>query len=213
MLEDSANWLLFCQNSQLTKTVIHFFPSSGGTGAPYQAQCSLTLLRTDSEPKTIAIEGAKVSQPNGVAVEDVFPEICDIPNCLLPIFVEISSGQIRQDLSKSECIVELQSEGRSVMFRPKRITDDGELKYPLITLSKGEVGLISCSALATPVNCSLSDKVDVAGKTSFTLAAYGIREQSLAGLSQGLYLSTEQNGTAHYIVYRNNGRITAVVCV
>ena len=213
MLEDSANWLLFCQNSQLTKTIIHFFPSSGATGAPYQVQCTLTLLRTEVEPLTIAVEGAKISQPNGIAVEDAFPEVRDIPNSLLPIFVEISSGQGRQDLAKSECVVELQSDGRSVMYRPKRITEEGQLKSPFIVLPQGEVSLISCSALATPVNCSLSDKVDVAGKTSFTLAAYGTREQSLAGLSQGLYLSTEQNGTAHYLVYRNGGRITAVVCI
>ena len=73
----SVKWIGFGVSNALSRTVVHFFPSGGGVTAPYPANCMLNLfsLTVDEsigglahklEEKKIVLEGARLSQPDGV---------------------------------------------------------------------------------------------------------------------------------------------------
>ena len=113
----SVKWIGFGVSNALSRTVVHFFPSGGGVTAPYPANCMLNLfsLTVDEsigglahklEEKKIVLEGARLSQPDGVRLDQAFEDLSQGVKGFFGITVELSTGQPKVDLSGSSCIIE-----------------------------------------------------------------------------------------------------------
>jgi hypothetical protein len=90
----------------MTKTLVHFYPATSGVSAPYNVICRVALFGKGFDRKTVALDGARLSQPDGVRLEDLFPGLGDTVNGVFGIEVEISTNQPRVDLGCSWCVVE-----------------------------------------------------------------------------------------------------------
>lgn len=120
----SVRWITFCVSNALTRTMVHFYPSSGNVTAPYPTMCKLSLFGQGQEEKTVTLEGARLSQPDGVRIEEVFPALKSELSGLFGLVVEITTPQPRVDLSGSLCAVEFCSRAHSARFWPKRLRDE-----------------------------------------------------------------------------------------
>ncbi|MCB0317141.1 MAG: hypothetical protein KDD56_00185 [Bdellovibrionales bacterium] len=116
-------WLGFCVSSPVTKTFVHFFPSSGGIGAPYNVTCNLTLFGSDIGKKTVKIDGLKIAQPDGIRIDDVFPHFEKSETNIAGLKIELSTHQPRIDLSTSICLIELVTQNGSTKFKAKNLAD------------------------------------------------------------------------------------------
>ncbi|NLF26070.1 MAG: hypothetical protein GX589_10500 [Deltaproteobacteria bacterium] len=125
MSAQSVKWLAFCASNSITRTVVHFFPSTGVVTAAYAANCTLTLFGEGVEKKTVTLEGARAGHPDGVRLEQVFAELVDGAPGFLGLEVELFASQPRIDISASSCIIELFSRVSSVRFVPRRLPDSG----------------------------------------------------------------------------------------
>lgn len=132
----NVKWLTFGVSNSVARTVVHFFPSGGGVTAPYPSNCALTVFGPLSGQmgagtpagiaRKVVIEGARLSQPDGVRLEQAFSELAEGLNGFFGLSVELSTAQPRIDLSASECVIELRSRGNSVRFWPKMVKDSEE---------------------------------------------------------------------------------------
>ncbi len=119
----SVKWVTFGISNALTRTVVHFFPSEGGVTAPYPASCSLRVFGAGIIEKRVVIEGARLSHPDGVRVEDAFPALKSDGTGIFGLEIEVETLQPRIDISASGCVVELASKGHSARFWPKRLLE------------------------------------------------------------------------------------------
>ncbi len=117
----SVKWVSLGVSNALTRTVVHFFPSEGGVTAPYPATCALRIFGQGLIEKKVVIEGARLSHPDGVRVEDAFPALKSDQIGLIGLEIEVATPQARVDISSSCCVVELASKGHSAKFWPKRL--------------------------------------------------------------------------------------------
>ncbi len=117
----SITWATFCVANSLARTIVHFFPSSGTVTAPYPAVCKFTLFSQGECAKTQSLEGLRLSQPDGVRLEDVFPFLRDGVSGMMGLHITLSTIQPRIDLSPSDCVVEIASRSHSVRFHPKQL--------------------------------------------------------------------------------------------
>lgn len=120
----TIRWIGLGVSNALTKTVVHFFPSAGNVTAPYPCQCKLSVFGPTLGRKSVVLDGARLSQPDGVKLEAAFPALNEGLPSMFGISVELSSQQQRIDLTSSSCIVELTSAGPSVMYVPHEYKDD-----------------------------------------------------------------------------------------
>ncbi|MEZ4753588.1 MAG: hypothetical protein R3A13_04660 [Bdellovibrionota bacterium] len=120
-----ASWLAFCVSSPVTKTFVHFFPSSGGLTAPYNAECTLTLFGSDLGKKTVKIDGLKITQPDGIRIDDAFPHFEKSEVNVAGLRIDLNTKQPRVDLNNSWCVVELVSQAGSTKFRAKNLSQLG----------------------------------------------------------------------------------------
>ena len=104
----TATWLTFGISGAITRTAVHFFPASLGSGAPYPAQCQLTLI-TGGSRKSVQLDGARLGQPDGVWVEDAFPVLREQQGGLFGLEVTITTSQPRVDLGASAIVMEFAS--------------------------------------------------------------------------------------------------------
>ena len=116
----SAKWVSFGISNALTRTVVHFFPSEGGVTAPYPATCALRVFGHGVQEKRVVIEGARLSHPDGVRVEDAFPALKSDQAGIFGLEIEVATIQPRVEMSFSGCVIELASKGHSAKFWPKR---------------------------------------------------------------------------------------------
>ena len=131
-MNKSAAWIGLVMSSAVTKTFVHFYPSAGPVVAPYEVVSTFTLFGEGVETQTIGIEGARLAQPDGVPVQELFSCLREPKAGLLGIKVELSSTSSRGRLDASQCIIELKSRESSVKYRAKRLLlDDSEqnVKY------------------------------------------------------------------------------------
>lgn len=115
-----VNWITFCISGKGTQATVHFFPASPDLAAPYLVRCKLTLFGTGLSEKSVVLDGARLSQPDGVRLGDAFPFLNETQDKFYGLDVEITSLQPRVDLSASSCIIELKSAERALRFRPSR---------------------------------------------------------------------------------------------
>ena len=114
----SVTWISFSLSTAMTKSIVHFFPSAGSITAPYTAQCRLTLFGNGLEQSSVILEGARMSQPDGVRLSDAFPHTNEQTAGLYGLEIELTGSQPRLDLTHSSVVVEFRSKSNSVRFRP-----------------------------------------------------------------------------------------------
>lgn len=136
----NVRWLSFCISNAVTRSVVHFFPSSANVAAPYAAECSLTLFGRDTTRKSVVLEGARFGQPDGVRLDDAFPQLQEGTSGFFGLEFSISSNQPRTDIQTSGCIIELSSRGHSCRFRPLQLIVPEDVQGRAITPEPHEHG-------------------------------------------------------------------------
>lgn len=119
--KQTVRWLGFGVSGSLTRTLAHFFPSSGNVTAPYPAQCKLTVFAETIGMKSVVLDGARFSQPDGVRLDVAFPALEQEKIALSGIIVELVASQPRIDISHSACVIEFCSKGHSSKYRPLKL--------------------------------------------------------------------------------------------
>lgn len=115
----TIKWIAFAVTDNLASTLVHFFPSAGAVTAPYPAQCKLSIFNNEIERRSVVLDGARVSQPDGVRLEDVFTFLRQArTDNLLGLEIELSSNSNRVNLDASKCVVDLAFKGRSSRYIP-----------------------------------------------------------------------------------------------
>ena len=109
------SWLAFCPGEPGLQSLLHLFPASRGTGAPYAAECMIELFGNGQKGEQIVLEGVRMCQPDGLRLNDIFP-ILNQQKGLYGIQVTLKSDHGRADLSASSCIIELQCRPHSVRY-------------------------------------------------------------------------------------------------
>lgn len=124
-------WFGFCVSNAITRTIVHFFPSSGNITAPYPADCKLTVFSSARGPESVTIEGCRLSHPDGVRLVDAFPWLKDDSSHMLGLEVELSTSQPRIDLEGSATVIELASKSQSARFWPSLVTSSKSVDKPV----------------------------------------------------------------------------------
>ncbi|MCB0310826.1 MAG: hypothetical protein KDD42_06310 [Bdellovibrionales bacterium] len=117
----NVRWLTFGMASALTRTILHFYPSSGNVSAPYPVSCRLTIFAQGEVGNSITVEGLRLSQPEGIWVDEAFPVLRDNSVGFYGLEILLSCAQQRVDLDPSMCVIELLSAVQSTRFWPHRL--------------------------------------------------------------------------------------------
>lgn len=113
-----VSWLAFAQLDAHSDALVHFYPAARGLAVPYPVECRVTLFGVGGEPRTVMLEGARMSQPDGVRLRDIF-EIENAPNNgMAAVRVQLSTNQSKMNLSASRCLLEFIGEGACVKYWP-----------------------------------------------------------------------------------------------
>lgn len=123
-------WLGFGICGALTRTTVHFFPSAGTVTVPHPAAVALSFFAPGAGEQRVVLEGARFSQPDGVRIDDAFPAIAEKITGAFGLRVEVSTNEPRVDLSGSQCVIEISTQGKSTRFVPKVIEDGAEGQAP-----------------------------------------------------------------------------------
>lgn len=115
----TVTWLAPAFSSAALHTLIHFFPSAGNVAAPYPIHCRFRLFGEGGSTKPVTIEGPRLSNPDGVWLHQVFPELEGSGQSIVGIEVALTSNQPRINLNSSSCYLEFASHGYSCRFRPQ----------------------------------------------------------------------------------------------
>ena len=128
----SVRWIAFGISNSSTKTIVHFFPSEGGVSAPYPATCTLKIFGSKMQERKVVIEGARLSHPDGVRLEQAFPSLGEENIGNFGLEIEVATIQPRVDVSPSSCIIELVSKGYSTRYWPVRLAPVPTLLRPAL---------------------------------------------------------------------------------
>jgi hypothetical protein len=111
-----------------TRSRIHFFPTAGTAGGHYPVACSLRLFGKGLEARSVELEGGRVSQPDGVRIEDAFPDLpSDISGPVgLEVGLKVSQGRL--NLLGSEVFIVSSSAQMNMVYNgaPFRVVYRGE---------------------------------------------------------------------------------------
>lgn len=112
-------WIGFAALDNMMRTIVHFYPAPRGGVAPYPVSCSIAICSPTIERDAVELDGARLNQPDGVRLEDAFPQLKDSTSGLIGIEITMMPSQQRADVSGSSCIIELTGRDRSVMYHPR----------------------------------------------------------------------------------------------
>jgi hypothetical protein len=194
-MAQSINWLAFGMNSPEIKTNIHFFPYSGSISMTYPAELSITIFGQGLESLNVTMEGARLSQPDGLAIEKIFPALLSNYNGTfgLLIGINLNTDQV-VDLDPSLCVVELRKETASVRYTPK---SSGASQGEVVTLGlqsdkvSTTVLAVNCSVEAAPVGIA-PGTYKIGKNAANQLEPYSVNEFSLSDdyISSGVHQNT-----------------------
>ena len=117
----SVSWITCAISSAISRSIVHFFPSAQITSAPYPVVFKLSIFGKDIQPKYVALEGGRLGQPDGVRLEDAFPQLAEGVSGLIGLKIEVTTPQPRIDLSPSQCVMEIISSAQSVRFNLRQV--------------------------------------------------------------------------------------------
>lgn len=132
----TITWLAPAFSNAALRTLIHFFPSAGNVAAPYPIHCRFRLFGDGGSTRPVTIEGPRLSNPDGVWLHQVFPELEGSGQSLVGVEISLSSNQPRINLQSSACFIEYSSLGYSCRFRPVQMLP-GQEQAPGKKLSSG----------------------------------------------------------------------------
>lgn len=113
----SIQWLTFYMPDKSQQTRLHFFPASPIAATPFPVDLSVTIFGRYIEPKRMTIDGARMFQPDGMRLEDVFQLPDQAAESPFGLLVEISCPQPRADVSASSCMMEIMSADGFVRYK------------------------------------------------------------------------------------------------
>ena len=103
----TVRWFGFGVSQALTKSVLHFFPTSANVSAPYPVQCKIEIFSSRFGKKSLVLDGARLHQPDGIKLEAAFPVLEDGAHPIFGICLELSAQAQRVDIRPSQAFVEL----------------------------------------------------------------------------------------------------------
>ncbi len=116
------HWLSFAYHDSTIRTAIHFFPYSGSISATYPVELTLSIFGNDFETVQITMEGARLSQPDGIILDQVFPALLSQYQGLYGVSLQLKCPQQAQlDLSNSVCLTELLGTDQILRFEARYI--------------------------------------------------------------------------------------------
>ena len=116
MAVQTIRWIGFGILTALTRTALHLYPSSGTVTAPYPVNCRLALFGPGFQSKQVTLDGVRLSQPEGLWLDEVFPILRDSGASLFGIDLSFSCNQSRVDLGGSGCVIEFSSMSQSARY-------------------------------------------------------------------------------------------------
>lgn len=158
----SVRWVGPVLSNALTHTVVHIFPSGGPVTAPYPCSTRLTLFGNGIERKSVVVDGARLSQPDGIDLKEAFPILQQGNGALCGIEVEVTTAQPRIDLQCSRCVFEFVNKDSSVRFWPAAdfnreapqahgfFLEDGKSTTSLVVMNRGNAPIPHASIPVVP---------------------------------------------------------------
>lgn len=152
----SMRWVGPVVANALTHTVVHIFPSGGPVTAPYPCSTRLTLFGNDIDRKSLVIDGARLSQPDGIDLREAFPILQQGSGSLYGLEVEVNTTQPRIDLQCSRCVFEFVNKDSSVRFFPAAEIDraGSPLRSAFIEDTKSATSFVVINRGATAVEAA-----------------------------------------------------------
>jgi hypothetical protein len=108
--------VMFCLSTSSIKTRVHFFPTAGSTTSHQPISCVLSLFGKGIEKRAVMLDGGRLNQPDGVRLEDAFPNLRNEASGIFGLEVQLSSQQGRINLLQSQAAIELVSPQASILY-------------------------------------------------------------------------------------------------
>lgn len=179
---DELRWIAFGLQDKNYRTAVHFFPYAGSISATYPVELSLSLFSDQFEAIQISMDGARLSQPDGLVLQDVFPALLKDFNGSFGIEIKIScSNQPHLDLSSSVCIIEMLGSNGSIKYEAKLVDKKQDLKLSAVLQNSQQftTQLVAINSAETTKNSGLPARVFKSKETTQFLPAT-VQELSVA---------------------------------
>jgi hypothetical protein len=108
----TKKWIAFGHASLTTETLIHCLPLAKTVTAPYPTVCKISIFGSNIQKRRIITEGARITQPKTLAVEEEFLLKPEKINGYYGLIVELAAQQSMIDLSDSRCVIEIRNKGK-----------------------------------------------------------------------------------------------------
>lgn len=217
MMSEANTWRAFFICNDLTKPVVHFFPQSSGSAAPYGVNCTLTIFGGNLASRSVTLEGARINQPDGIRLDAVFPELLENAQGLVGLDVLLSSTQRRLDLSASQVVIELVKGKQSLRYFAAQVDADDQQRttdmFPIIQDANAGTTIVAVNGTASTKTVGLNQaqvQPDSAAEAASSdhvkkceLAGFGLIEIGAGAESSAIAPSesaTEVNRTSESLV-------------
>lgn len=175
-MAQNVKWVSFGMKEEGVSTSVHFFPYSGTISANYPVELSLTIFGSELETLNVRMEGALLSQPDGLEVEKVFPALLSGYSGLYGIEIELSCGHENVDLSTSVCLIELVCSNGSIRFEPKRDGDNSIASGTCFKTNDEESSIVALNSTKNEISSGFPSGLVKASKNSSKLPAFSVGE-------------------------------------
>lgn len=118
----TSRWLGFGTSSTVSKTLLHFFPSSIQVTAPYPIQTKIEVFSSDFGRNSICLDGPRLHQPDGVKLEAAFPILLETHG-IYGIYAEFNASSQKIDISSSQCFFEQVTTMGRTLFQGVQISE------------------------------------------------------------------------------------------
>lgn len=187
-------WTTFALSQTLSRTLVHFFPSSGAVTAPYPVMCHLSCFHESGYSRSITLDGLRLGHPDGVRLEDLFPDLREQPGGLFGVTIEFSVTQPRVSLETSRCYVEFVTQTGSVRFALPSKKKGREEREPALMIRdpyhRPSVVFVNPSAEPCSIPSGLCELFSE-GSAQAELPGMSIREFPVAKEKQAQFASHE----------------------
>ena len=148
-MKSEMTWVTFGEHTSTVKTAVHFFPYGGSISATYPVDLTLTIFAEEFETVEVTMEGARLSQPEGIVIDQVFPALLADYSGLYGLKIKITCDkQLSLDLSASSCMTELFYPEGVVRFAAKEFDNNVEAVSGVCRAND------DCSSNLVVLNCS-----------------------------------------------------------
>lgn len=148
-MKSEMTWVTFGEHTETVKTAVHFFPYGGSISATYPVDLTLTIFAEEFETVEVTMEGARLSQPEGIVIDQVFPALLTDYSGLYGLKIKITCNkQLGLDLIGSSCMTELFYPEGVVRFAAKEFDNSMETVTGVCHTNE------NCSSSLVVLNCS-----------------------------------------------------------